>query len=74
MYLKVLIEVTNAKRPSFIIDETQLSLVSPLFWGVVLIESILHVNGGAIEAIEAIFTVQHVPIQIVILKLIEAII
>ena len=38
MYLKVLMEVTNAQRPSFIIDGTQ------------LIESLLHVNGDATEA------------------------
>ena len=38
MYLKVLMEVTNAQRPSFIIDGTQ------------LIESWLHVNGDATEA------------------------
>ena len=38
MYLKVLIEVTNAQRPSFIIDGTQ------------LIESKLLVNGDATDA------------------------
>ena len=38
MYLKVLIEVTNAQRPSLIIDGTQ------------LIESSLQVNGDATEA------------------------
>ena len=47
MYLEVLIEVTNSKRPSFIIDETQ------------LIESILHVNGGVIEEIISNFGIKN---------------